>query len=371
MSRWAHSRLARHLAFWAGTVVLSLLMQLPAHVIAGVPLYTGGVLFVQLPASLLLVYPLLYGIVPRLLRGQLALGLLLLVAWVPASIVAVNVLRGLYDLGPGPAWFGEPARSQFQWSSYRGLGFAWFVLLATAGAASTIKLLSGWFAQQKQSQALRQRQAQAELQLLKTQLQPAFLFSTLHTLRTLTAEKSAQAPAAVLHLADLLRYLLYESPQDAVPLAAEVAMLRDYVALEQLRLGTRVEVSLAFSGDLSTHSLAPLLLLPLVENAFRHGTGAGLDCAWVSLDLVVNINSIIFKVINSRADAAAGVEADDGPGLSALRQRLARLYPARHALKVWAEPDTFVAALKLRLAPAAPTLPAHPAGARAQPITSL
>ena len=364
MSRWAHSRLARHVAFWAGTVVLSFLMQLPAHVMAGVPLYAGGILLVQLPASLLLVYPLLYGIVPRLLRGQLALGLLLLMAWVAASIAVVNVLRGLYDLGPGPTWFAESAKLPFRWSNYSGLGFAWFVLLATAGAASTIKLLSGWYAQQKQSQALRQRQAQAELQLLKTQLQPPFLFGALHTLHQLTAQKSPDSPAVVLQLAALLRYLLYESPQDAVPLADEITMMQHYVALEQRRLGPRVEVALNFSGALEAVPVAPLLLLPLVENAFRHGTGPALECPWVSIDLVARPESVIFKVINSQPPA--GGPWREGPGLHRLRQRLTRLYPARHELKFLTEPDTFVAILRLHLAALEPQ--EKPTERHAEPI---
>ena len=361
MSRWVHSRLARHGAFWAGTVVLSFLVQLPAHIIAGVPLYTVGILFVQLPASLLLVYPLLYGIVPRLLRGQFARGLGLLVVWVPASIAAVNGLRRLYDLGPGPAWFGEAAPAPFRWANYQGLGLAWFVLLATAGAASTIKLLHGWYAQQKLSLALRQRQAQTELQLLKAQLQPPFLFATLGLLHELTRRKSALAPAAVLHLAALLRYLLYESPHEAVPLADEVAMLRDYVALERLRLGPRVEVSLSFSGELAAHRIAPLLLLPFLENAFRHGTGAELDCAWVSIDLVARPAGLTFKIINSQPPAAPDLR--EGPGLRAVRQRLAHLYGSRHALRITPEPDAFVVALHLATTPPAPARTAQPAPA--------
>ena len=345
---WQH-RAARHALFWLATVALSFVAQLPAHWLAQAPLYVGGLFFVQLPASMLAIYPLLYWILPRLLRGQLGLVLVLLAQWLPASTRLVDLLRGLYERGPAPAWFGEPPAPVQPWYTYKDLGYAWFVLLATAGAASTIKVLNGWHEQQRRGRELKQRMLQAELQLLKAQLQPAFLFDTLGTLRRLTTARAAEAPAAVLHLAELLRYLLYESPRDAVPLADEVAMLRHYLALETLRLGPRVEVSLHFSGALVEATIAPLLLLPLLENAFRHGTGAGQECPWVSIDLVANARSLTFKVINSQPNTQA--DWHEGPGLRTLRQRLQRLYPDRHELKIVAEPDTFLVALRLQFAP--------------------
>lgn len=346
MSSARHSRVVRHVAFWVATVALSLLMQLPAYFIAGATLYVGGIFFVQLPASLLTIYPLLYWILPRLQRGQFGLLLVLVGAWLVATNVVVDVLRALYDLWPGPVLFGEPAPTPFAWTNYSDLGFAWFVLMATAGAASTLKLMHDWSEQQQLGQRLQQRKLHAELQLLKAQLQPPFLFDTLGTLHALTLRKSPEAPTAVLHLAELLRYLLYASSQDAVPLADEVDMMRHYLALESLRLGPRVEVALNFSGALVGASVAPLLLLPLLENAFRHGTSPAQECPWVSIDLVSKPQSITLKVINSQT--ALGPDWQDGSGLRTLRERLNRLYPARHELKIVAEPDTFLATLHLR-----------------------
>jgi len=368
MSGWWQNRTVRHGAFWVATVVLSFLVQLPAHYLAGTKLYVGGLFFVQLPASVLAIYPLLYGILPRLLRGQLLLLLLLLALWVPASSVLVDLLRGLYQLGPGPAWFGESQGPALHWYRYKDFGYAWFVLLATAGVASTVKVLHGWHAEQQRGRQLQQRKLHAELQLLKAQLQPPFLFDTLRTLHGLTAAKSPHAPAAVLHLAALLRYLLYDSTHEAVPLADETTMLRHYVALETLRLGPRVEVSLHFSGALDAHTIAPLLLLPLLENALRHGTGPQLECPWVSIDLVAKPRSLTFKVINSQAGAGADWQA--GPGLRALQQRLDRLYPGRHELKIVAEPDTFLAALHVQTVPAARPEPPVAAGAAGHSVLS-
>lgn len=245
-------------------------------------------------------------------------------------------------------------------------------MLLIAGLACAIKVYDGWHEQQQLRQHLLQQQLQVELQLLKAQLQPAFLFQALRTLRALTAQKSPESPAAVLHLSALLRYLLYESRQDAVPLADEVEMLHHYVALERLKLGPSVDVSLSSSGTLGAHAIAPLLLLPFVENAFRHGTGRHLECSWVSIDLVASGNFITFKVINSLPED--GAEWRDGPGLTGARQRLALLYPDRHDLDLGVESDIFLMALRLHGSFPGPPLSAEsvevPVAARPQHLTS-
>ena len=282
--------------------------------------------------------------------------------WLVASALLSNLLWLTYGAYLTPLWFGAKAFLKLGWAEMVGdLNFSFFSLLMMAGAASAIKVVDYWYEQRQLSQQLEQQKLHTELELLKAQLQPTFLFDTLRTLRGLTAARAPEAPTAVLHLAALLRYLLYESPHDAVPLADEVAMLRDYVALERLRLGSRVEVSLNFSGNLGAHRIAPLLLLPFLENAFRHGTGAGLDCAWVSIDLVARPAGLTFKIINSQPPAAPTLR--EGPGLRTVRQRLAHLYAGRHALKIVAEPDAFVVALHLRVAPLAAARLAPPAPA--------
>lgn len=352
---WLQYWAVRHGLFWATALGLNLLMGLPAYLLNGTPLYTWGLLFMQLPAGLLTVYPLLYGLLPRLLKRQ-RLALLGLAGWLVGASVLVSVLNWTYDFVWAPRLFGTYPSQWYNlpdvlWRVRAG----YFVLLFTAGAAVAVKVLGRWRGQWQLSQQLRQRRLQAELQLLKAQLQPAFLFGTLDRLRHLTETKSADAPAAVLHLSALLRYMLYESPQDAVPLADEVAMLRDYVALEQLRLGPGVDVSLSFSGAVDAHVIAPLLLLPFVESAFQAAADARQECPWSSIDLVVKKNSLTCKVIYSQPEAGPdqGVDLD----FASLRERLTRLYPSRHELKTVAEPDTCLLVLHLRGTATAAPLP--------------
>ncbi|MGY3087501.1 hypothetical protein ACVWYF_000527 [Hymenobacter sp. UYAg731] len=363
MKPWPFQRLLRHLAFWVVASGLLLLLQLPNPLFIGTRLYLRTYALTVLPLMLPATYLLLYGVLPRLLEQRRpGRFLALLGGWLVGSALLSNLLWLTYGAYLTPRWFGGKAFLKLGWAEMvADLNFGFFALLMVAGAASAIQVVNHWYEQRQLSQQLEQQKLHTELELLKAQLQPGFLFDTLRTLRGLTAARAPEAPAAVLHLAALLRYLLYESPHENVPLADEVAMLRDYVALERLRLGARVEVSLNFSGNLAAHRIAPLLLLPFLENAFRHGTGAGLDCAWVSIDLVARPAGLTLKIINSQPPAAPALR--EGLGLRAVRQRLARLYAGRHALKIMVEPDAFVVALHLATAPLAAAHTAPPAPA--------
>ncbi|MDB5235752.1 MAG: hypothetical protein JWR44_2745 [Hymenobacter sp.] len=353
-------RVARHGLFWLALWGFFLFIQLPEHFASGRIIYWREYLFIQLPLSLLTIYPLLYLMLPQLLhRRQLGLFLVLLAGWLVVGAGLAGLLQAFYRHVVLPGLFGENLWPPFQWQEVTGgLTFGFFALVATGGLVCVVTGVNYWYEQRQLSVHLQQQRLQTELQLLKAQLQPPFLFRTLQTLQELTLHKSATAPAAVLHLSALLRYMLYESPLDEVPLTDEVEMMEHYVALEKLRLGDRVDVSLNFSGALAAHTIAPLLLLPFLENAFRHGTDGEQECPWVSIDLVAKRNSLTLKVINSCRHAVPGVSG--GPDLGDIRQRLSHLYPGRNELKVVAEPDTHLVALHLRFAPAHPA-PGTPA----------
>ncbi|QDA61290.1 sensor histidine kinase [Hymenobacter jejuensis] len=354
MKPWLQRRVRRHGLFWLGVVAFFELIQVPDYIATRQPLYWREFLFSQLPLIVPATYVLVYGLLPILLRRKQVLTFLgLLAAWLASCALLAGLLRELLTYVLAPRFFHLMPPHPFRWSKVDPVSFGFLAVLFVGFAASTMRVFSNWHKQQQINQLLQQRKMQADLQLLKAQLQPPFLFSTLATLQSLTEAKAAEAPAAVLQLSELLRYMLYESALDSVALAEEATMLRLYVALEQLRLGDAVDVSLTISGALDAHTLAPLLLLPFVENAFRHGTGAALECPWISIDLLARRDSLTFKVINSRAEAAT--EWAEGAGLARVRQRLACLYPGRHTLKIVAESDTFLVSLKLQWTLTEPT----------------
>ena len=351
MNAWQQHRVLRHLLYWTAVSAFFMLIQLPDDLLMGQALYWRDYVFCTLPMMVLTIYPLVYGLLPRLLRGHhVAYYLVLLAGWLIGCDLLAGALQALTTHFLIPWVFQQVPASAFHWSEVTNtVRFGFLATVFVGGGACAAKMYHSWYEQQLLSRRLLQSKLHAELELLKAQLQPVFLFNTLHTLRELTARNSPDAPGAVLQLAALLRYLLYEREHETVPLADEVEMIRNYVTLEKLRLGARLEVSLAFNGPIHSQRIAPLLLLPFVENAFRHGTAAGGERPWVSIDLVAKSNALRLKVINSRWGPK--LPAAVGPELDRLRQRLEHLYPARHTLKTVTEPDTFLVTLSLQLTP--------------------
>ncbi len=167
------------------------------------------------------------------------------------------------------------------------------------GIAASIKLLKYWFQQKKLTIEAEQQRIVAELKLLKAQLHPHFLFNTLNNLYSHTLEFSPKSPEIVLKLSALLRFMIYESNVPKIPLTKEIELLQNYVSLEQLRYGDRLEMSISISGEIEKYQIAPLLLLPFLENAFKHGTSRQIDQCWISLNLAMEDNTMHFKLINS------------------------------------------------------------------------
>lgn len=219
-----------------------------------------------------------------------------------------------------------------------------------AGIALSISLLKYWWLQQQQTMEAVQQKTAAELELLKSQVHPHFLFNTLNNLYSHVLEKSDKAPEIILKLSGLLRFMIYESNVASIPLHKEINLLKEYIGLEQLRYGTRLDVSLAIDGDISNKEIAPLLILPLIENAFKHGAAKQVDQSWITVSIHVTNYSMQCKILN-------GFDADEnmlhlspekkGVGLQNVQKRLALLYPGRYHFSAAAAESVFIVALEL------------------------
>jgi hypothetical protein len=195
----------------------------------------------------------------------------------------------------------------------------------------------------------RQAALQAELNFLKGQIHPHFLFNTLNNLYSLALNESKQTPGIILGLSNILRYMLYECKADEVPLMRDIEILENYIALEKIRYEDRLDLNVNITGAIAGQHVAPLLLLPLVENAFKHGAAETVEGAWINIDLRVNGDRLKFKVANGKAEKMAGDERLDKVGLANVRKRLELLYPDKHSLEVLNEEDVFIAELELHL----------------------
>ncbi|WP_375436766.1 sensor histidine kinase [uncultured Hymenobacter sp.] len=211
------------------------------------------------------------------------------------------------------------------------------ILLLSAG----LRLASDYLCQREDRRELERQHLRTELSLLKTQLQPHFLFNTLNNIYSLTLQASPQAPEAVMRLAELMRYQLYDSTDDLVPLAHEIRHLRGFLALQLLRLSpTEADEALPFTvllppGAEYARRLPPMLLLPLVENAFKHGDLAARPLvARLHLQLEPD-GRLLFSVLNfCNNQLTPHPPALGGVGLANLRRRLELLYPGRYSLSV-------------------------------------
>ncbi|PRY14324.1 histidine kinase [Pontibacter ummariensis] len=209
-----------------------------------------------------------------------------------------------------------------------------------------------WFRNEKQRQQLKQEMLQAELNFLKAQVNPHFLFNVLNMAFSSAARSGDERTAGIIEkLANLMRYMLYESNVDSIELSREVDYLESFIELQKLRLSSEIKGAIRFcvTGDCSRVRIAPLLLIPFVENAFKHGIRLDKPSD-ILIQLEVAEEALRFRVENAIAQTQQSPERKvGGVGLENVRKRLALLYPGRHELQTYQQGDTFISSLTLTL----------------------
>src|SRR5436190_20544073 len=217
------------------------------------------------------------------------------------------------------------------------------------GLALAIKLLKNWYLKQNEAAQVAREKINAELQLLKAQVHPHFLFNTLNNIYSFIINNSPAAPGAISKLSTLLRYIIYECNQPVVQLEKELKMIRDYIDLEKFRYGESFNMSLHMQGDASNKMICPLLLIPFLENSFKHGASQMLAYPWVNLDIVVNDQHLYFNLSNSKPTITGENAVSKGLGLRNVKKRLAILYPESHSLSITEDSMKFSVSLKIPL----------------------
>lgn len=186
---------------------------------------------------------------------------------------------------------------------------------------------------------------QQELKFLKMQIHPHFLFNSLNTIYGYALQKQDEAPEMILKLSNLLDYILYQIEKPSVLLENELNHIEDYVALEKIRFHDSLNVSIHKGGNLKAVSIAPMLLIPFVENSFKHGAlvDGVLD---VSMEIQMKQGTLIFEISNS---AKSNEESEQGIGLENIRKRLDLLYKEKYNLEINHQEDRFVVKLNIDL----------------------
>lgn len=195
---------------------------------------------------------------------------------------------------------------------------------------------------------LEKQAVEAELHYLKSQINPHFLFNTLNNIHTLVYKQAPQAPEAVLHLASLMRYMIYESNAPTVPLNKELDYLQDYIRLQQLRYKEAPVVDLAIEGAPEGCHIAPLLFIHLLENAYKHSPGR-LQTGAIKVRVAVTDDLLTFSVENPVGPKRThSFDEPGGIGLPNVRKRLLLLYPEQYTLDIHHTGDTFTVVLHIR-----------------------
>jgi len=199
--------------------------------------------------------------------------------------------------------------------------------------AMLIRFSIDWFESQKyKDELIKERQA-SEIALLRSQVNPHFLFNTLNNIYSLVYNKSDEAPEAVMKLSSIMRYMLYDSNTDFVPLFKEVEYLNSFIELQQLRIPQKGFVELKVLGSMDNRIIAPMLLIPFVENAFKHGDKT--HEPGITIQLTLETNRLIFTVENYLRLVNQGTNDESGGfGLENIRRRLGLLYPEKHELTI-------------------------------------
>jgi LytS/YehU family sensor histidine kinase len=218
---------------------------------------------------------------------------------------------------------------------------------------SLLKLSKGWFLltrAEKQIMLINQKKVESELKALKSQINPHFLFNSLNNIYSLSMGESGKAPAAILKLSGLMRYMLYESNEEKVSLEKEIAFLENYVDLQRLRSDPHAKIEYNRDGSPGGLKIAPLLLLPLVENSFKHGIKGDPAGGYVKINMDIGENELELSLENNKGkvDEIEDLE-NSGIGLANVKRRLELLYPEKSMLEIHDTGSDFKVKLKLEL----------------------
>jgi sensor histidine kinase YesM len=237
--------------------------------------------------------------------------------------------------------------------SYFTLAEVGIFFITYIALTSLIKLSKSWFSVNELQRRLlesEKEKVQMELKALRSQINPHFFFNTLNSIYSMTLEQDGRLPNTVLQLSDLMRYFLYESKGEFVPLEKEIAVLKDYISLQRLRSRETLDTVTDIQGGTSGLHIAPLLLITFVENAFKHGAKGSTGQTYVHLSLKTEGQALHFRLENN---IGTGEEITaphhKGVGLENVKRRLELLYPGKYRLQTGQQENSFVVQLYLQM----------------------
>jgi uncharacterized protein YlzI (FlbEa/FlbD family) len=255
-------------------------------------------------------------------------------------IYTVSNLLFPFDFQPKMNNGNKPPIKPNQFFHFFESGFFQFIIVVTLSYLLKIN---------QRFETIKQEKQLAEISYLKAQINPHFLFNTLNSLYALTITKSDEAPNAILKLSNMMRYVVTESSQDFVPLSKEINYIKDYIALQKLRMNEDVNFSFNYKGDEVGKSIAPLIIIPFIENAFKYGLNPDeeseirIEIAVVEFNLtLISKNKMVVHELSEDLKTETGIENT--------KKRLEFIYPNKHLLEISEIENKFIIRLNINLA---------------------
>jgi hypothetical protein len=339
------SRLLSHILFWVAYIGF-FIMQYSLFKKSDVPLTsTAGSLALTALIDIAAAYFTVYYLLPHFLfkKKYVRFALLFILS---ASIAIIGQRALLYYISYPlfyPEWVDE-AGGFWRINPFYSL----LNIYTVVGLFASIKLVKYWFQNQQMKTELENKNKTSELALLRTQLNPHFLFNTLNNIDSLILTNPNKASDAIIKLSDIMRFMLYDTSTDQVSLEKEVNYLESYIALQQMRLKNPSFVKFTKEGNCIGKTIAPMLFIPFVENAFKHGQ-KNVKAPGIEINLSCMPESVKFDVVN-HADKNKEINKDSTPGigLANTKRRLELLYPGRHELSIRNDNGLYMTSLKIK-----------------------
>ena len=356
MNTATNKRIKRHVFFWLIFYVL-MVIAYPPHG-GGTPNgleKDGFIKFYEMSVirtafhffcQIILCYPLLYILMPLYFweKKYVRFICFLLVLYFLVAIIRYSMYIFIYNpLMNSLGLYVEPVHVVLLLSfrqTFTGPAFIGFLFI-------TIKIFKDWQQKQTDNLNLLKENYKAELQLLKAQIHPHFLFNTLNNIYFFVLSEPAKAKHLVKKLEKLLYYIINECNEPTVPLSKEINMIHDYLELEKIRY-SNIDIDLKITGDYKNKKIAPLLMLPFIENSFKHGASKMISEPWIKLFIQADEHLLHFIITNNKP-AYNIVTERHGIGLNNVKKRLRLLYSEKYFLNIEPTDNTFTVNMQIPL----------------------
>ena len=349
----------RHLAFWTFWGFYYSIVRFfdprVLHANGHLPNFfdTMRQVYLWLAPQAFLVYPLIYFVLPRyLFRGRYVGAFIFSIIFLLLS-VAIHIPFVLYVEGYTQQWGLSPDLYNLDMDVKKSINVAYLGGLQGALTASALacsfKLYKHFYLKDLRNQQLQKENTDAQIRILMAQIHPHFLFNTLNNIYSQAQEESPRSAKMLMELSSMLRYVLDEGAKEKVPLGDELQMIKDYIHLEMIRYDEKLDIHVSLPEKTEDVYIAPLLLLPFIENCFKHGTSKIIEHPWINLSIELDDLTLKMKLMNGkkRKDGAALVR--EGKGIQNVSSRLELLYQDKHQLEIKEDEEVFIVNLQIDL----------------------